>query len=204
MPDWSYEDTANRDGHDIVAGVDEAGRGPLAGPVIAAAVILERDQLSAVLREGLDDSKKIRAAMRAELFKELKCTARYGIGKASVHEIDTQNILRATLLAMSRAVSNINGPAPQYALVDGNHEPVLDCPVRCVIKGDSHSFSIAAASIIAKVVRDQIMRDLDAYHPGYGWDRNSGYGTPEHQNAILRLGITAEHRKSFAPIRNML
>ena len=204
MPDWSLEDSVYCHGHVIIAGIDEAGRGPLAGPVVAAAVILERDRLSAVLQKSLDDSKKIRPAVRTELCKDLLDNARVGIGQASAEEIDIKNILQATLLAMSRAVSNLGDPIPHYALVDGNQEPSLDCPIRCVIKGDARSFSIAAASIVAKVTRDQIMRDLDALYPGYGWDRNAGYYTQEHRNAIARLGITAEHRRSFAPIRNML
>ena len=204
MPDWSYEDAAKSDGHMIIAGVDEAGRGPLAGPVVAAAVVLGRDRLSPVLQNGLNDSKKIRSAKRMDLYHELKRTARSGVGQASVNEIDTQNILQASLLAMTRAVANLGHPGPHYAIVDGNQEPLLNCPVKCVIKGDSQSFSIAAASIIAKVERDQIMLGLHARYPDYGWDRNSGYGTQEHRSAISRFGITAEHRRSFAPVRKML
>lgn len=204
MPDWSFENAARYHGHLIIAGIDEAGRGPLAGPVVAAAVILERNMLSVALKKGLDDSKKVKPEVRADLCQELKRTARFGIGQASVVEIDVLNILQATLLAMSRAVASLGPPPPEYALVDGNQEPLLNCPVRCVIKGDSQSFSIAAASIIAKVTRDQIMQDLDSSYPGYGWDRNSGYGTQEHRNAISCLGITAEHRRSFAPVRKML
>ena len=204
MPDWSCEDAAVSDGHVIIAGVDEAGRGPLAGPVVAAAVILERDQLSTVLQNTLDDSKKMRPAVRMDLYQELRRTTRFGVGQASVNEIDTQNILQASLLAMYRAVTNLGYPSPHCALIDGNQEPLLNCPAQCVIRGDSQSFSIAAASVIAKVTRDKIMMDLDYHYPGYGWDRNFGYGTQEHRSAIARLGITTQHRRSFAPIRKML
>lgn len=204
MPDWTFEDAARRAGHLIVAGVDEAGRGPWAGPVIAGAAVLERDRLCAALRAGLDDSKKLKPDAREDLYRELEKTARIGVGEASVGEIDVMNILRASLLAMARAVADLGGPGPDYALVDGNREPLLTCPLECVIRGDGRSLSIAAASIVAKVTRDRIMRDLDGRFPGYGWATNVGYGTRRHREAMERLGITSEHRKSFAPVRKML
>ena len=204
MPDLSFEREAWRSGHAIVAGIDEAGRGPWAGPVVAGAVILDADRLGGNLRRGLDDSKKLKPALRNELFEELGKHARTGVGTASVTEIDTHNILQATLLAMKRAIADLGRPAPGFALVDGNREPALDCPVRTVVKGDAKSLSIAAASIVAKVTRDRLMAELDARYPGYGWARNAGYGTREHQSALADLGVTPEHRRSFAPIRKML
>ena len=204
MPDWTFEDAARRAGHDVIAGVDEAGRGPWAGPVVAGAAILDRHNLSSALRTGLDDSKKLKPDAREDLFAELWATARIGVGEASVDEIDIMNILQATMLAMARAVAALGDPTPSYALIDGNSEPALACSLECVVKGDGHSLSIAAASIVAKVTRDRIMRKLDARHPGYGWASNAGYGTREHQDALARLGITSFHRKSFAPIRKIL
>ena len=204
MPNWTFEDAARDAGHVIIAGIDEAGRGPWAGPVVAGAAILDRDNLSSALRTGLNDSKKLKPRAREQLFAELSATARIGVGKASVDEIDIMNILQATMLAMARAVSVLGDPAPSFALIDGNREPTLTCGMKCVVKGDSRSFSIAAASIVAKVTRDRIMRALDTRHPGYGWATNAGYGTREHQDALARLGITSAHRKSFAPIRKIL
>ena len=203
MPDFAHEERARRDGYAVVAGVDEAGRGPLAGPVLAGAVILEAAALSPALRQGLDDSKKLSPAVREELFEALGREAVIGVGQADVDEIDALNILQATMLAMSRAVKGL-ARRPDMALVDGNREPALDCRVRCVIGGDAKSLSIAAASIVAKVTRDRIMVNLARGHPGYGWERNAGYGTAEHLAALRRLGVTPEHRRSYAPIRNML
>ncbi|MEE9545558.1 MAG: ribonuclease HII [Rhodospirillales bacterium] len=199
MPDFSLEEAAGG----LVAGVDEAGRGPWAGPVVAGAAILDRAGLSGVLRRGLDDSKKLKRRRREELFEALEAEARIGIGAAEVAEIDSLNILRASLLAMARAVGDL-GVVPELALVDGNRQPNLACPVVCVIKGDGRSLSIAAASIAAKVTRDRIMADLARAHPGYGWERNSGYGTAEHQAALRRLGVTPHHRRSFAPVIKVL
>lgn len=196
MPDLSLETAAGG----LVCGVDEAGRGPLAGPVVAGAAILDAATLPAALRDGLDDSKKLKPARREELFALLHdCgAARLGIGVASVEEIDHHNILRATHLAMARAVAAL-GVVPDLALVDGNQPPRdFSCPVQCVVKGDSLSLSIAAASILAKVTRDRMMVELDALFPGYGWARNAGYGTPEHRSAIARIGFTPHHRRSFA------
>ncbi len=209
MPDFELERLAGG----VVCGVDEAGRGPWAGPVVAGAVILDHETLPDDLRNRLDDSKKLKPREREELFAALQACAttgagkagicRIGIGMAAVDEIDALNILRATLTAMARAVAGL-GVTPALALVDGNREPALPCPVKCVVGGDGKSLSIAAASIVAKVTRDRIMAGLAADHPGYGWERNAGYGTAEHKAAMARLGVTPHHRRSFRPIRNML
>ncbi|MEE8393532.1 MAG: ribonuclease HII [Rhodospirillales bacterium] len=199
MPDFELEDQAGG----IIAGVDEAGRGPWAGPVVAGAVILDRAALPEILIRGLDDSKKLSAKRRAELFHALKGHAKIGVGIAEVAEIDALNILQATMLAMTRAVGDL-GVRPSLVLVDGNREPALDCPVRTVIGGDGKSMSIAAASIVAKVTRDRVMAELALEHPGYGWERNSGYGTKEHSEALQRLGVSRHHRKSFKPIIKIL
>ncbi len=196
MPDFTLEFSCKG----LVCGIDEAGRGPLAGPVVAAAVILDRRRLPRVLRDGLDDSKRLSPARREEFAALLPGCARIGIGAASVAEIDRRNILQATLLAMARAVAAL-GLVPATALVDGDRAPTLPCPVRTVIGGDGLSLSIAAASVIAKVTRDRIMRQLAARYDGYGWERNAGYGTPEHQAALLALGATPHHRRSFAPVQ---
>jgi ribonuclease HII len=178
-----------------VAGVDEAGRGPWAGPVVAAAVILDRHNFPA----GLNDSKQLSEAARSRLFEAL-LAQRHGIGIASVEEIDTLNIHWATMLAMERAVAAL-GVAPSHVLVDGNRLPRWSHAATAIIKGDGRSLSIAAASIIAKVTRDRLMVALDAEFPGYGWADNKGYGTPAHQRGLATHGITPHHRKSFAPIR---
>lgn len=183
----------------IVAGVDEAGRGPWAGPVVAAAAVLDAKKLP----KGIDDSKKLSTAKREELFEIIMATAYTGVGIASCEEIDTHNILGATKLAMCRAVEQL-GVTPSIALVDGNRAPALKCPVQTVVRGDSISISIAAASIIAKVTRDRIMMQLALEYPGYGWEKNAGYGTAAHQEGLARLGVTPHHRKSFRPIRELL
>jgi len=203
MPDLSFEQVAWAEGFDLITGVDEAGRGPWAGPVVAGAVILDGQQLSTALADGLDDSKKLKPEAREDLFARLQGEARVGVGEATVAEIDTFNILQATMLAMARAVADLD-VAPDVALVDGNREPTLACPVRCIVKGDAKSLSIAAASIIAKVTRDRIMADLAAQFPGYGWERNAGYGTKEHQAALENLGVTPAHRTSYKPIHKIL
>ena len=203
MPDFSLEDAARREGFAVVAGIDEAGRGPWAGPVVAAAVILDGARLSTDLRDGLDDSKKLSAKRRWELFAALPDYARIGIGRAEVGEIDRLNILQATMLAMTRALAALPN-RPDLALVDGNRAPELPCPARCVVGGDARSLSIAAASIVAKVSRDGEMAALSIAHPGYGWERNAGYGTPEHRGALARLGPSPLHRTSFRPIAAML
>ncbi|MEC8201301.1 MAG: ribonuclease HII [Pseudomonadota bacterium] len=199
MPDFALEDECAAP----VAGVDEAGRGPWAGPVVAGAVILPRDALPTSLLTQLDDSKKLKKSTREALYADLAAVADIGVGIATAAEIDTLNILHATMLAMRRAVEGLSD-APATALVDGNSPPDLACEVRTIVKGDTRSVSIAAASIVAKVTRDNIMTDLSAKHPGYGWERNAGYGTKEHQNALLQFGVTSAHRRSFAPIRKLL
>ncbi len=198
-PDFSLERVAIARGIAPIAGVDEAGRGPLAGPVVAAAVILEPGGIPA----GLDDSKKLRAAEREHLFMMLQNTAEISVAVADVERIDSDNILQATLWAMAEAVGGLN-QTPDLALVDGNQKPKLDCFCRPIVKGDCLSLSIAAASIAAKVVRDKIMDELADEHPGYGWERNKGYGTKEHMAALERLGPTPHHRRSFAPVRRLL
>lgn len=189
----------------VIAGIDEAGRGPWAGPVVAGAAILDPIQLPEVLLREIDDSKKLTATTRERLFDLLqaeRCIV-IGVGQASVTEIDSVNILQATYLAMGRALANL-GRHVDVALVDGNRAPPLPCAVQAVVKGDSLSLSIAAASIAAKVTRDRIMTALAAQHPGYRWETNMGYGTAAHHDALQRLGVTAHHRRSFAPIRNLL
>lgn len=178
-----------------LAGVDEAGRGPLAGPVVAAAVILDRRRFP----RGLDDSKKLDQAARETLHDKLMACAGVGVGIASVEEIDTINIFHATMLAMARAVDAL-GVAPAMVLVDGNRLPKWRHRSRAIVSGDALCRSIAAASIIAKVRRDRIMAAHDAEHPGYGWARNKGYGTPDHRAALERLGPSPLHRRSFAPV----
>ena len=182
-----------------VCGVDEVGRGPWAGPVVAAAVILDRDWGA----DGVDDSKRLTAAARSRLRREIEAHAEIGTGQASVSEIDRLNILNATLLAMRRAVA-VLARAPECALVDGNRLPDLPCPAQAVTRGDARSLSIAAASIIAKVERDRLMVSLARDFPGYGWERNAGYGTPEHAAALERLGVSPHHRRSFAPVARRL
>lgn len=183
----------------IVAGVDEVGRGPLAGPVLAAAVILVEPL------EGLDDSKKLSPARRRYLAEMLARDPRIciGLGAASVSEIDRLNILQASLLAMQRAVEKLR-IRPDLALVDGNKAPALCCPVETVIGGDRLIPAISAASIIAKVTRDRLMARLDDRYPGYGWQRNAGYPTAEHRAALNCLGLTCHHRTSFGPVRACL
>jgi ribonuclease HII len=183
-----------------VCGVDEAGRGPLAGPVVAAAVIFEKGRIP----RGLDDSKKLSAEAREKLYDKIFGRAvAVGIGDATVDEIDLVNIRQATHLAMARAVRALD-PAPCFALVDGNDPPPLPCPCDTLIGGDGLSVSIAAASIIAKVTRDRMMLVLHETHPEYGWDHNKGYGTPDHLSALKAHGCTPHHRRSFAPVYNIL
>jgi ribonuclease HII len=197
MPDFALEMRCRG----VVCGVDEAGRGPLAGPVVAAAVILDRRRLPRALRHGLDDSKKLTREEREEFAALLQRSgAAIGVGAASVIEIDRRNILQATLAAMSRAVAAL-GILPETALVDGNVPPPLACAVRTVIGGDGLSLSIAAASVIAKVTRDRLMHRLAQRYDGYGWETNVGYGTAKHQAAIEALGLTPHHRRSFAPVQ---
>jgi ribonuclease HII len=200
MPTFSHELRllALHDG--LVCGVDEAGRGPLAGPVVAAAVIFEKGRYP----RGLDDSKKLTEKAREDLFDKIFDRAvAVGVGEASVDEIDLVNIRQATHLAMARAVRALV-PAPCFALVDGNDAPALPCSCETLIGGDGLSVSIAAASIVAKVTRDRQMLVLHERHPDYGWDHNKGYGTPDHLSALKAHGCTPHHRRSFAPVYNIL
>lgn len=199
-PDQTYEIAALTRGHRRVVGIDEVGRGPFAGPVVAAAVVLDLTRVP----EGMRDSKKLSAKKRDQLFKTIMDSAEVGVGIAEVGEIDQLNILQATFLAMRRAVEALPR-RPDFALIDGKLVPPgLNFPADCLVKGDDRSVSIAAASIVAKVTRDRIMRDLATDYPGYGWERNAGYGTLEHREALLTLGVTPHHRVSFKPIHNIL
>lgn len=185
---------------DLVAGVDEVGRGPLCGAVVTAAVIL--DPTRPIL--GLNDSKKLTAARREQLFDEICAKAlSWSIARAEVEEIDQLNILHATMLAMQRAVAGLS-VTPTLALIDGNRCPPLDVPSAAVVKGDSQVPAIAAASILAKVSRDREMQVLDLLYPGYGIAGHKGYPTPVHLEALQRLGPTPIHRRSFAPVRKLL
>lgn len=195
-PDYSFEQTALSRGYETVAGIDEAGRGPWAGPVVAAAVVLDPIQVP----DGLNDSKKLTARAREQLFDAIMAQADVGVGIADVARIDRDNILAATLWAMAEALDGL-ACSPDFALIDGNRMPALPCAGETVVKGDGRSVSIAAASIIAKTTRDRLMGRLGAEFPGYGWERNMGYGTREHSGAIERLGVTPHHRRSFRPIR---
>jgi ribonuclease HII len=183
---------------DLIVGVDEAGRGPLAGPVIAAAVVLCEGGI-----DGLDDSKKLSANRRSVLEREIKAKCRWAVGICSVEEIDAINILQATMLAMTRAVDAL-GIEPALVMVDGNRLPRWGYNAKAVIGGDAIHPCISAASIIAKEHRDRIMVAADADYPGYGWRSNKGYGAAVHMEALRRLGPTPLHRKSFAPVAQML
>ncbi|HHO68495.1 MAG TPA: ribonuclease HII [Gammaproteobacteria bacterium] len=183
-----------------VAGVDEVGRGPLAGPVVAAAVILD----PAAPIDGLADSKTLGERRREALAEQIRDRAlAWALGRAEVEEIDRINILQASLLAMQRAVAAL-APPPDYALVDGNHCPRLACPAEAVVRGDSRVAAISAASIIAKVARDREMVELDARYPGYGFARHKGYPSRLHLDALRTLGVTSVHRRSYAPVRRLL
>ncbi len=199
-PDFTHEQRCHAAGFSRVAGVDEVGRGPLAGPVMAAAVVLDAQQIP----EGLRDSKKLSAPRRQQLCDALYAVSDIGIGEASVEEIDALNILHASMLAMRRALDNL-AVAADVALIDGNRlPPDLPMPAETIVKGDSKSLSVAAASIVAKVTRDKVMADLAQHHPKYGWEKNSGYPTRMHRQALLDFGATPHHRRSFAPVRNIL
>lgn len=179
----------------IIAGVDEAGRGPWAGPVVAAAVIINGEII-----DGINDSKKLSFAQRSIFFEFIKKNYSWGVGIVNESAIDEVNILEATFIAMRKAVGNLT-IIPDIVLVDGNRNPKLNCNVRTVVKGDSISVSIAAASIIAKVTRDNLMLKLHEHYPQYGWNRNFGYGTRHHQEALEKYGPSPYHRRSFAPVR---
>lgn len=189
--------------HPYVFGVDEAGRGPLAGPVVAACVYIPQQNRNHPVWKDVNDSKILTETRREILFSVIQSQCISGIGSASVEDIDSINILQASFLAMRRALESCE-PAPDMVLIDGNRAP-KDWPwaSRPIIKGDSKSVSIAAASILAKVTRDRIMKDLAQEFPAYDWDKNAGYGTPAHLEAIYRSGISPHHRKSFAPVKNL-
>ncbi len=200
MPHFIFESRALKTRPGPIAGVDEAGRGPLAGPVVAAAVILDRKRAP----RDINDSKQMSAEAREEAYARiLELAVAVGIGEASVDEIDLINIRQATHLAMARAVRAL-AVAPGFALVDGNDAPALPCPCDTIVEGDARSLSIAAASVVAKVTRDRIMAALHDEFPGYGWRTNKGYGTEEHVAALGRLGPCPHHRRSFAPAHNIL
>jgi ribonuclease HII len=200
IADYQFEAAALARGLGPVAGVDEVGRGPLAGPVTAAAVVLDLARMPA----GLADSKALTAARREQLFVEIMASAVVSVAHASVEEIDALNILHASHLAMERAVAGL-AVVPGFVLVDGNLIPAgLQGRAEAIVKGDARSWSIAAASIIAKVTRDRIMVDLAQQHPGYGWEGNAGYPTKQHLEALQNLGVTPWHRRSFKPVHNML
>ena len=193
MPDYSYEISAKENGYKFICGVDEAGRGPLAGPVCAAAVILPPH----LEIPGLNDSKKLTDKRRRELVPIIQEKAiAYGIGFASHEEIDDINILQATFLAMERAIAQLEGKA-EFALIDGNREKDFGLPVKTVVKGDSLSANIAAASVLAKVTRDDLMDALALEYPGYGFEIHKGYGTKAHYEALRELGPSAVHRMTF-------
>ena len=179
-----------------IAGVDEAGRGPLAGPVVAAAVVLDRHNIP----DGIADSKALDVETRRSVYQAIVATAEVGIGVAEVDRIDADNILNASLWAMAEAVARLTR-GPRLALIDGNRPPVLACATRCIVQGDAKCLSIAAASIVAKVVRDAMMAEIARAYPNYGFDRHKGYGTREHHAAIAKYGITPHHRRSFKPVQ---
>lgn len=200
QPDNSLEIAVLAKGFLRIAGVDEVGRGPLAGPVTAAAVVLDLEKLP----EGLNDSKKLSAKKRAALAQEIWQRAEVSVAEASVEEIDSINILRASHLAMERAVAALD-PPPDYLLIDGNLIPRdLTIKAEAVVKGDGKSVSIAAASIVAKEARDILMVDLAQQFPGYGWEKNAGYPSKQHREALVELGVTPHHRRSFKPVHKIL
>lgn len=200
MPDLAFEISAGAPAA-LVCGVDEVGRSPLAGPVVAAAVVLIQDRMPAAMMARVDDSKVVPRPLREEISAALTSGgwAFWGVGEASVAEIDEINILQASHLAMRRAVAAL-GCAPAHALVDGKQCPGLAIPRTMIVGGDGLSLSIACASIVAKVHRDRLMHRLAADHPGYGWETNVGYPTKVHREALVRQGPTPHHRRSFAPV----
>lgn len=199
-PSFEFENAARAAGYMVIAGVDEVGRGPLAGPVSAAAVVLR----AGAIPDGLNDSKKLSSARRETLHDEICDVAQVSVAHASIEEIDTLNILRAAHLAMVRAIAGL-GAHVDYALIDGNMIPRdMPCESEAIIKGDGRCLSIAAASIVAKVRRDRIMWDLAQQYPGYGWETNAGYGSKSHMLALQKQGVTPHHRRSFRPIHNIL
>lgn len=203
MPDYSFENAAGRLTGAVICGVDEVGRGPLAGPVIACAAIIPAEGFPPKIQATINDSKQLSMAQREALFSPLLSICSYALGEASAAEIDQINILQASMLAMQRAVASLP-ITPDNALVDGNRKPILSCPVTSIVKGDRRSLSIATASIIAKVTRDRLMAKLAMDYPAYGWERNAGYPTAEHLAALARHGPCPHHRVSFAPVARLL
>jgi len=199
VPTFQMEADLYEQGLNPVCGIDEAGRGPWSGPVVAAAVILDTDNIP----DGINDSKKLSPARRNELFNIIHQTSHVGIGIVDVSDIDRLNILQATFLAMRKAVASLKF-APAVALIDGTGKPALSCEMRTLIKGDQRSLSIAAASIIAKVTRDRIMENLAVQFPHYGWERNKGYGTKAHRAGLASHGVSKHHRTSFKPIQALM
>jgi len=198
-PSFAFEDEYTG----IVCGLDEVGRGPLAGPVVAAAVIIRRDVMPKKILREINDSKKIPEAKRAILWEQIHEYAEVSIAECSVGEIDTINILQASLRAMGLALAGLK-TKPDFALVDGNQSPALPCPVKTIVGGDGLSFSIAAASIVAKHYRDNLMIKIANDFPHYGWETNAGYGTAHHLQALEKHGVTPHHRRSFAPVAQRL
>ncbi|WP_394178876.1 ribonuclease HII [Yoonia maritima] len=199
-PDYTFEQAALDRGFTYIAGVDEVGRGPLAGPVVAAAVVLDANNIP----DGLNDSKKLTAKKRDALYDAIMEQADVSLAQATVAEIDEHNILRASHIAMVRAIAGLRQPT-DYALIDGNMVPRgLTISTETVVKGDGRSLSIAAASIVAKVWRDRHMVDLAQQYPGYGWEKNAGYPTAVHKSGLENLGVTPHHRRSFKPVHNIL
>ena len=199
MPDFVFEQQLIASGVTTVAGTDEVGRGPLAGPVVAAAVILDPDAIP----DGLDDSKKLPPKTRERLFEEIRASSRFAVAEASVAEIDELNIYHASHLAMQRAVEGLG--QIDHVLVDGNRVPAgLSIPATPLVKGDTRSLSIAAASILAKVTRDRLMIALGQQHPAFNWGKNMGYPTKEHIRALEQHGVTQHHRRTFKPVHNIL
>jgi ribonuclease HII len=199
-PDFSFEDQHSG----IVCGIDEVGRGPLAGPVVAAAVVIGRDKMPKAVLQQINDSKVLTAKTREYLSAKIHEFCAVSIAECSVAEIDNINILQASLLAMAKAFKGL-GVCPAVALVDGNQPPKLPkCKVKTIIQGDSRSLSIAAASIVAKHYRDNLMMRMAIDFPHYGWETNVGYGTAHHVKALEIYGVTVHHRRSFAPVSRRL